>query len=120
MPTAALSAQLPATARRRSGYFWSAALGWPLVWDQDQETAIRSPHGGPKITWGGEPPTPKTHKDRLRFELAPAVDSDTQAELDRPRNAGRHPAGNRATRRRATGVRLAVMADPDGREFWVH
>src|SRR5690349_2594826 len=26
------------------GYFWSAALQWPLVWDQDQETAIRSPH----------------------------------------------------------------------------
>ena len=23
------------------GYFWSEALGWPLVWDQDQETAIR-------------------------------------------------------------------------------
>ena len=21
------------------GYFWSEALGWPLVWDQDQETA---------------------------------------------------------------------------------
>ncbi len=37
------------------GYFWSEALGWPLVWDQDQETAIRSPHGGPKITWGGPP-----------------------------------------------------------------
>ena len=32
------------------GYFWSAALGWPLIWDQDQETAIRSPRGGPKIT----------------------------------------------------------------------
>jgi len=30
------------------GYFWSEALGWPLVWDQDQETAIRSPQGGPK------------------------------------------------------------------------
>ena len=42
------------------GYFWSEALGWPLVWDQDQETAIRSPHGGPKITWGGPPLMPKT------------------------------------------------------------
>ncbi len=30
------------------GDFWSEALGWPLVWDQDQETAIRSPRGGPK------------------------------------------------------------------------
>ena len=27
------------------GYFWSAALGWPLVWDQDEETAIRAPDG---------------------------------------------------------------------------
>ena len=37
------------------GYFWSAALGWPLVWDQDEETAIQSPHGGTKFTWGGPP-----------------------------------------------------------------
>ncbi len=26
-----------------TGYFWSHALGWPLVWDQDGETAIRAP-----------------------------------------------------------------------------
>ncbi|SDY09887.1 hypothetical protein SAMN05421504_104499 [Amycolatopsis xylanica] len=51
------------------GYFWSKALGWPLVWDQDQETAIRSPHGGPKITWGGPPFTAKTGRNRLHFEL---------------------------------------------------
>ena len=37
------------------GYFWSKALRWPLVWDQDQETAIQSPNGGTKITWGGPP-----------------------------------------------------------------
>ena len=28
---------------------WSAALGSPLVWDQDQETAIRSPHFQEKV-----------------------------------------------------------------------
>src|SRR5256885_14636817 len=39
------------------GYFWSKALDWPLVWDQDHETAIRSPHGGPTLT-GGAPPLP--------------------------------------------------------------
>ena len=38
---------------REVGYFWSEALGWPLVWDQDEETAIRAPDGtGPFITWG--------------------------------------------------------------------
>jgi len=58
------------------GYFWSAALGWPLVWDQDQETVIRSPRGGPKITWGGPPLMPKRGKNRLHFDLAPALQDD--------------------------------------------
>ncbi len=79
------------------GYFWSEALGWPLVWDQDQETAIRSPRGGPKITWGGPPLTPKTGKYRLHFDLAPRVDGDQQAEVDRlslPRgDSRRHRSG---------------------------
>jgi len=93
------------------GYFWSAALGWPLVWDQDQETAIRSPHGGPKITWGGPPFTPKTGKNRLRFDLAT---DDQQAEIDRLVSLG------------ATRIDVGqgeagwvVLADPDGNEFCV-
>jgi len=64
-------------------YFWSETLGWPLVWDQDQETAIRSPRGGPKITWGGPPLMPKTGKNRLHFDLAPPIHGDRQAEVDR-------------------------------------
>jgi catechol 2,3-dioxygenase-like lactoylglutathione lyase family enzyme len=65
------------------GYFWSAALGWPLVWDQNEETAIRSPHGGPKVTWGGPPLMPRTGKERLHFDLAPPIDGDLRAEVDR-------------------------------------
>ena len=91
------------------GYFWSAALGWPLVWDQDQETAIRSPLGGPKITWGGPPLKPKVGRNRLRFDLVPGGGEDQQAEIDRLVSLG-------ATRMDdATGV----MADPDGNEFRV-
>ncbi|MDP9845461.1 VOC family protein [Streptosporangium lutulentum] len=96
------------------GYFWSEALGWPLVWDQDQETAIRSPHGGPKITWGGPPVAPKTGRNRLHFDLAPPAHGDQQAEVDRLVALG-------ATRldvgRREAGQ--VVMADPDGNEFCV-
>ena len=45
---------------RETGHFWSATLGWPLVWDQDEETAIRAPDlTGPMITWSGPPVTPK-------------------------------------------------------------
>ncbi|MCW2635135.1 MAG: hypothetical protein JWQ99_1502 [Blastococcus sp.] len=96
------------------GYFWSEALGWPLVWDQDQETAIRSPHGGPKITWGGPPVSPKTGKNRLHLDLAPPADGDQQAEVDRLVSLG-------ATRI-DTGqgdVGWVVMVDPDGNEFCV-
>jgi catechol 2,3-dioxygenase-like lactoylglutathione lyase family enzyme len=92
------------------GYFWSKALGWPLVWDQDQETAIRSPHGGPKITWGGPPLKPKTGKRRLYFDLAAPVDSDQ--EIDRLLSLG-------ATRLDTGQGEVSWMADPDGNEFRV-
>lgn len=96
------------------GYFWSKALGWPLVWDQHQETAIRSPHGGPKITWGGPPLKPKTGKYRLHFDLAPPIDGDQQAEVDRLISLGatRIDIGQGE-------VSWVVMADPDGHEFCV-
>jgi predicted enzyme related to lactoylglutathione lyase len=96
------------------GYFWSEALGWPLVWDQDQETAIRSPRGGPKITWGGPPVNPKSGKNRLHFDLAPLADGNQHAEVDRLVSLGatRIDIGQGE-------VNWVVMADPDGNEFCV-
>ncbi|MFC4536758.1 VOC family protein [Sphaerisporangium dianthi] len=96
------------------GYFWSKALGWPLVWDQDQETAIRSPHGGPKITWGGPPLMPKTGKNRLHFDIAPPAHGDQRAEVGRLVSLGATTidAGGPGTGR-------VLMADPDGNEFCV-
>ncbi len=44
------------------GHFWSKVLGWPLVWDQDPETAIRSRDGGLFITFGGPPVSAKARK----------------------------------------------------------
>ncbi|MEE4544818.1 VOC family protein [Streptomyces sp. V4-01] len=96
------------------GYFWSAALDWPLVWDQDQETAIRSPHGGPKITWGGPPVAPRTGRNRVHFDLAPPAGGDQRAEVDRLVSLGatRLDDGPGAAGR-------VLMADPDGNEFCV-
>ncbi|MFI9208885.1 VOC family protein [Streptomyces sp. NPDC053253] len=96
------------------GYFWSKALGWPLVWDQNEETAMRSPHGGPKVTWGGPPLNPRDGRNRLRFELAPPAGADQQAEIDRLVALG-------ATRIDADKgeTRWVTMADPDGNEFRV-
>ena len=106
--------ELACDGSQEAGYFWSAALGWPLVWDQDQETAIRSPHGGPKISWGGPPLMPKTGKNRLHFDLVPPADGDQQAEVDRLISLGatRIDIGQGE-------VSWVVMADPDGHEFCV-
>jgi catechol 2,3-dioxygenase-like lactoylglutathione lyase family enzyme len=36
---------------RDVGLFWRDALGWPLVWDKNEQTAVQSPLGGTKISW---------------------------------------------------------------------
>ena len=101
---------LSSDGTRALGLFWSAALGWPLVWDQDEETAIRSPHGGAKISWGGPPLAPKAERSRWRLEVA-APAPELSVEVERLLALGatrlRHdPAGD--------GV---ALADPDGNEF---
>ena len=96
------------------GYFWSRALGWPLVWDQDEETAIQSPRGGPKMAWGGPPLMPKPPKNRLHLDLVPASGSEQHAEVARLEALG--------ARRIDIGqgdVDWVVMADPDGNELCV-
>lgn len=90
------------------GYFWSDVLGWPLVWDQDEETAIRSPHGGPKIAWGGPPLDPKLGRNRVHLDIA-AADGDRDAMLARLLELGAHRLGA------APGG--LWMSDPDGNEF---
>jgi hypothetical protein len=106
------------------GYFWSEALGWPLVWDQDQETAIRSPHGGPKITWGGPPFMPSNGRNRQRFELAPPAAGDQRTEADllvslgaTRIDTGQPEAGQLQAVKPKDG--RIVLADPDGNEFHV-
>ena len=100
---------------REVGYFWSAALGWPLVWDQNEETAIRAPDlTGPMITWDGGPLNPKPGKNRLHLDIAPFADVDQLAEVDRLVALG--------ARRIDIGqaeVDWVVMADLDDNEFCV-
>jgi catechol 2,3-dioxygenase-like lactoylglutathione lyase family enzyme len=89
---------------RAVGLFWSEALGWPLVWDQDEETAIQSPGGGTKVAWGGPSADARTGRNRQRFEL-PAGDVDRLIALGATR-LGSGPEG-------------VELADPDGNEFTV-
>ncbi|TWE10198.1 VOC family protein [Rudaeicoccus suwonensis] len=92
------------------GYFWSHALQWPLVWDQDAETAIQAPSGGTKITWGGPPVATKTGRNRLRLGLGvidqPTLLSETSRLTDLGALVMDTPGGDEQQ-----------MLDPDGNEF---
>ena len=93
--------ELACDGTRAVGVFWSEALGWPLNWDQDEETSIQSPLGGTKVSWGGPPVAPKGGR-RMRFRVAA-----TECEVERLVALG--------ARRQDPGV----LADPDGNEFVV-
>ncbi|WP_405058760.1 VOC family protein [Kribbella sp. NBC_01505] len=101
----ALIGALSSDGSQAVGYFWSKALDWPLVWDEDEETAIQAPYGGTKIAWGGPPVNPKLGVNRLQFTLV--ADGNRQEEVDRLVELGATPGeGN-------------TLTDPDGNEFVV-
>ena len=81
------------------GHFWAAALDWPLVWEQDGETAIRSPHGGPKIAWGGPPLNERHGPNRMLFDLVPPATS----RGGRPAGLARRDRGRAGRGRRGAG-----------------
>lgn len=100
--------ELAADGTRDVGVFWGAALGWPLVLDEDGETAISPPEGGVKIAWGGPPLNAYVGRRRMYVEL---VADDLDAEVQRLVGLGA-----REVERRGAEVE---MADPDGNEFVV-
>ena len=97
------------------GRFWSEATGWPVVYDQDGDMAIRDPSGrGPFITFGPPVPEAKTSKNRLHLDIAPALDGNQDAEVERLTKLGAHPVDVGQG-----DVTWVVMADPEGNEFCV-
>ncbi|WP_182111289.1 MULTISPECIES: VOC family protein [unclassified Actinotalea] len=103
--------ELTCDGTRDVGFFWAAALGWPLVWDHDQQTAIQSPEGGTKISWDvwDAPAVPgESPRDRLRLELALTA-GDLSQETERLVALG--------ALRLATDDGAVVLADPGGNEF---
>ena len=106
--------EVAADGARETGVFWSAALGWPLVWDQDGETAVATPSGSAKVAWGGPPPVPRGPRDRFRFDLIASEDTGPSAEI-------RRLVGLGATlvEEVSGGGRWARMTDPDAYEFEV-
>jgi hypothetical protein len=105
--------ELACDGTRDVGVFWSEVLGWPLVWDQDGETAVQSPAGGTKVAWGGPPLAPKPSRNRQRPLLATSDDHESEVarllslgatRLDEWDLDGREGGGT-------------TLADPDGNEL---
>lgn len=103
--------ELACDGTRDVGLFWAHALSWPLVWDEDEETAVQAPAGGTKVAWGGPPLEPKRGRNRQRFELV-CPDGDVPTEADRLVALG-------ATRVLGSERDVVELADPDGNEFFL-
>jgi hypothetical protein len=103
-------AEIACDGTRDVGLFWSEVLGWPLVWDENQETAVQSPLGGTKVAWSGQA-APKTVRNTQRFLLA-VSGTDPVTEIDRLTALG-------ATLMSSGADGSSELVDPDGNEFCV-
>jgi predicted enzyme related to lactoylglutathione lyase len=104
--------ELACDGSRAVGVFWSEALGWPLVWDEDEETAVQSPMGGTKVAWGGPPSAPKPARNRQRLLLAT---DDHESEVARLLSLGATRVDDWDTAGHEGGG--TTLADPDGNEL---
>lgn len=113
--TGMLGAVVFEPAEPATGHFWSEATGWPVVYDQDGDVALRHPsRQGPFITFGPPGVPSKQGKNRVHLDVAPEVGGDITAEVERLIQLG-------ATRADIgqDEVPWVVLADPDGNEFCV-
>jgi hypothetical protein len=97
---------LPETCR-----FWSEAIGWPVVFDEDGDTAVRAPDGaGPFITFG--PPGVSEGPGRLHLDVAPSPEGDPDAEIARLLALGAATVADE-------DPRWVSLADPNANTFRV-
>lgn len=97
--------------------FWSAATGWPIVYESESFVVLRSPNSsGPLLGFASGPGAvaDKPVKNRLHLDVAPFRVDDHQAEVARLIELGarRTDIGQR-------DVDWVVMADPEDNEFCV-
>jgi predicted enzyme related to lactoylglutathione lyase len=115
VPTRLDNVAFDAADHRMLGHWWSAALGWPVVEEDDDELGVAAPEG--EGLWGlvfVPVPEAKVGKNRVHLDLASASVEDQAATVDRLLAAG--------ARRVDIGqgdVPWVVLADPEGNELCV-
>jgi predicted enzyme related to lactoylglutathione lyase len=120
MSTRLESVVIDAAEPDRLARFWSEALHWPIVFEEDDEVAVEAPgatrwgEGGPPVLEFVRVDDPKVTKNRVHFELASESVEQQSAQVERLVELG--------ARRVDIGqgdVPWVVLADPDGNEFCV-
>ncbi len=97
--------------------FWSAALGWRITVETDDEWCIEPPEGSPAVDVAPDilfvkVPDAKTVKNRLHLDLRPA---DQRSQVQRLVDLG----ARRVDVGQPRDVGWVVLADPEGNEFCV-
>jgi predicted enzyme related to lactoylglutathione lyase len=97
--------------------FWSAALGWRITVETDDEWAIEPPADSPEADVAPDilfvrVPDEKVVKNRLHLDLRPV---DQQAQVQRLVDLG----ARRVDVGQPDDVSWVVLADPEGNEFCV-
>ncbi len=109
------------------GNWWAAVLNWKKAYESDDEVVLVPQHATissiRSTPWEQVPPglvfvpvaEGKTVKNRLHLDLAPHLDDDRDAEIQRLLDLGatRVDVGQNAS------VSWTVLADPEGNEFCV-
>jgi predicted enzyme related to lactoylglutathione lyase len=91
--------------------FWSAALGWDIVYDEADGAALRGPDGSVPMLYLQPVPEPKSGKNRAHVDLMTAdYDGDLHRLLELGATRVHESAGT-------SGRRSVVMADPQGNEL---
>jgi predicted enzyme related to lactoylglutathione lyase len=90
--------------------FWSELLGWPRIYEDDDEVVIEKDGAGPGLLFGKSPDV-KTVKNRWHLDLTP---DDQEAEVERAK-----ALGAREVNIGQDDVSWVVLADPEGNEFCI-
>lgn len=115
-----------ATDHRALAAWWADVLGWTIMFEDDGEAVVIPPWArelGSSLRFEQVPPGlvfvpvdhPKTSKNRLHIDLAPHVDDDRDAEIDRLIALG----ARRVDIGQGDDVTWTVLADPEDNEFCV-
>ena len=115
MATRLYSVVFDAADHRALARWWSAAVGWPVAVEDDEEVALAAPEGE-GLSWlvFGAGAEQKVGKNRVHLDLASSSADDQAATVDRLLATG--------ARRVDVGqgdVPWVVLADPEGNELCV-